>query len=290
VNSVAACLVRAFMVVTATLATFTSFDVFGREQIAPELMLANRWREDLDVRDYWVSEKLDGVRAYWDGKEMRFRSGRPVPAPEWFLRQLPSEPLDGELWLGRDRFDELSAIVRSESPDDERWRAVRYMVFDLPQAGGDFTQRVGRMAQLLALEGRVSRVEQRRIESRKELGEWFASVLAIKGEGLMLHRADAAYRAGRSDDLLKFKPLEDAEATVIGYQLGQGRLAGVVGALIMRMPSSLGGHRFKIGVGLSDEVRRNPPPLGSVVTYRYTSLTPAGRPRFPRYWRVRNDP
>lgn len=259
----------------------------------PALLLANLWRDTLDVRDYLVSEKLDGVRAYWDGKQLRFRSGRPVNAPPWFIAGLPAIALDGELWLGRDSFDELSAVVRRDPPDDGQWRRVRYMIFDSPQTAGSFSERLATLNKTLgdpsAIGSWVQLIDQVTVADNATLHHKMREVIASKGEGLMLHRADAAYRAGRNDDLLKLKPQLDTEAKVIGYEPGKGRLAGLVGALVMRMPENQGGQTFRLASGLSDELRRSPPPLGSQITYRFTSLTKRGVPRFPRYWRIRSD-
>jgi DNA ligase-1 len=253
------------------------------------LLLAERYRGGIDVSTYWISEKLDGVRAVWDGRVLRFRSGNLVPAPQWFLDGLPAEALDGELWLARGRFDELSAIVRRREPVDEEWRRVRFMVFEMPGAAGSFTERVARMQVVAAAAQRpwLMAVPQFRLADdaalRKKLGE----IVRAGGEGLMLHRADAAYETGRSATLLKLTPWLDAEATVVGHLPGKGKHAGKVGALRMEMPD---GRRFSLGSGLSDALRREPPPVGTLVTYRYRELTPGGMPRFPRYLRVRDNP
>ena len=256
---------------------------------APDILLAKIFNATTDPADYWISEKYDGVRAIWDGHELRFRSGRPVPAPTWFIDGLPTQPLDGELWLGRDRFDELSAIVRKTDPVDAEWRQIRYMVFELPGAPGTFTERIVAIQQIVAASRlpNLEAVPQFRIGDRKLLTRRLGEIVKAGGEGLMLHRADAPYHGGRSDDLLKFKPFEDAEARVIGHEAGKGRFTGLTGALRMEMPD---GKRFRIGSGLTDAARRNPPPIGSLVTYRYQSLTARGLPRFPRYWRVRDEP
>jgi DNA ligase-1 len=257
-------------------------------QVPPAILLAETYKatRDVVIADYWISEKLDGVRAIWDGKALYFRSGRPVPAPDWFLRQLPAEPLDGELWLGRSTFDELSAIVRKPQPVDAEWRRVRYMIFDQPEGVGSFSDRLRHLQTLLAGHpvDNVALIEQFRLPDQKTLAAKLAEVVRGGGEGLMLHLADAPYRAGRNTDLLKLKPWQDAEARVVAAIPGQGRLAGRMGALLMEMPD---GRRFRLGSGFPDGLRDQPPASGTLVTYRYTSLTPKGLPRFPRFWRIR---
>lgn len=253
---------------------------------SPPLLLAERYRDNIDVSRYWVSEKLDGVRAVWDGKILRFRSGNPVPAPPWFVDALPRQPLDGELWLGRGSFDRLSSIVRRQSPDDSEWRRVSYMIFELPNAPGSFTERseqiraITEAAKLPWLQA----VSQFRVADAASLQAKLRDIVRSGGEGLMLHRDDAAYQVGRSDALLKLTPWLDAEARVIAHLPGKGKYAGKLGALRMEMPD---GRRFSLGSGLTDTLRRNPPLVGTLITYRYRELTQNGMPRFPRYLRVR---
>ena len=255
---------------------------------APAMLLAEIYAADVDVSQYWVSEKFDGVRAQWDGHSLRFRGGGSVPAPAWFTANFPSVPLDGELWIARDRFDALSGTVRKIEPVEAEWRQVRYLVFELPGASGSFSERVVQMRARVA-EARVpwlQVVEQTRVADRAALMKRLDAVVRAGGEGLMLHRADAPYLTGRSDALLKLKPWQDAEAVVVGHVPGKGKYRGMTGALHMEMPD---GKRFRIGSGLSDALRRQPPAIGTRITYRYQHLTTNGLPRSPRYLRVRED-
>ena len=258
---------------------------FARAAAPPEPLLANVLGRHIDPACYLVSEKYDGVRGLWDGQTLRFRSGRTVPAPAWFTERLPRQPLDGELWLGRRRFDELSGLVRRRTPDDTGWRGLRYMVFELPGAGGTFAERVARIAALVQATGWAPLVAapQSPVADRDALQRRLAHTVAEGGEGLMLHLASAPCSSGRSDVLVKLKPHRDAEATVVAHHAGQGKYAGLLGALEVRSPE---GRQFMIGSGLSDAQRRAPPVIGSVVTYRYRELTNTGLPRFASFMRV----
>lgn len=254
----------------------------------PDLILARLFHDDIEVTAYLVSEKYDGARALWDGQSLRFRSGNPVQAPTWFIEALPKQALDGELWLGRGQFDQLSAIVRRTQPIDDEWRRVRYMVFELPGADGPFRQRAEQIRDLLARLDVpwLQAVDQQTVADLNELTLRFNESVRNGAEGLMLHRADAPYVTGRSDVLLKLKPTLDAEATVVGYEPGRGKLAGLIGALKMQTAE---GKIFSLGSGLPRAVRLEPPPLGTRITYRYQEMGKSGLPRFPRYWRVREE-
>lgn len=250
-----------------------------------DVLLAVNAPAHLDPAKYLISEKLDGVRALWDGSTLRFRSGRTIAAPAWFLAKLPKTPLDGELWLGRGKFDLLSGVVRKAQPIDAEWEQVKYMVFELPQSVGTFAERAALLK--LVVRGvawsQLQGVEQFRIPTLAVLRDRLKSVNAAGGEGLMLHLASAPYVTGRSDVLLKFKSLADAEAQVIGHVPGKGKYEGMTGALEVRTAD---GQRFRLGTGLSDEERKNPPAIGTIVTYAFRDLTPGGKPRFASYLRV----
>ena len=252
----------------------------------PALLLAVDAPADIDPAGYLVSEKYDGVRAFWDGQRLITRAGNVIAAPGWFLRRLPPVPLDGELWAGRGRFEALSGAVRRHQPRDAEWLHITYMAFEMPGAGGSFSERAERMASLgqdIDWRG-FQAVEQRRVGSRAELQRWLQEVVTAGGEGLMLHRADAAYVAGRSPVLQKLKRVHDADALVLAAVPGRGRHAGRMGALRVRTPD---GRQFLLGTGFSDAERDAPPAPGSVVTYRHRGFTDAGLPRFASFLRVR---
>ncbi|NGY05478.1 DNA ligase [Solimonas terrae] len=256
----------------------------------PPLMLADVYHvgDAIDLSAYWVSEKFDGVRGYWDGRRLWTRGGTPVSAPAWFTTGWPAVPLDGELWAGRGRFEQASSTVRSETPDDAAWRQMHLMVFDLPAHGGSFDTRLAALRALFssAMPATLRLVEQTHVASPAALLARRDAIVAAGGEGLVLHRGASFYRAERNDDLLKFKPHDDAEARVVGYTPGKGKYTGMVGALEVERADGL---RFRIGSGLSDADRRTPPPVGTTITYTYNGLTANGVPRFARYLRVRTD-
>ena len=270
-------------------ALFVGLAASAQTAAPPALLLANVYAGQVDPTAYLVSEKYDGVRAIWDGSALRFRSGRPVPAPAWFIGCLPKQPLDGELWLGRGRFDALSGLVRRDPSDDAAWREVRYMLFELPDAPGSFEERARAIVALVRGAGcpALQAVEQTRVGNRADLKRRLDRTVAQGGEGLMLHLASAPYATGRSDVLLKLKPYLDTEAKVVGHRPGKGKHAGRMGALELQTPAGL---RFRLGTGFSDAQRSDPPPIGSLVTYRYRDLTPSGRPRFASFLRIADPP
>jgi DNA ligase 1 len=258
------------------------------EKAGPPLLLAESWDNVLDPAGWWMSEKLDGVRAYWDGKQFLSRLGNRYHAPDWFVEGLPDVPLDGELWLARKAFQRTVSIARRQDKS-EHWRELRFVVFDAPQAATDFEDRLAFCRDLVRGKKRPPFVlahEHALCRDLEHLRAELARVEGLGGEGLMLRQPKSRYAAGRSATLLKVKTFHDAEAKVVGHQAGAGRHKGRMGALLVELP---GGTRFAVGTGFSDAERGSPPPVGSVITFRYQELTEAGVPRFPSFVRVRKD-
>ncbi len=248
--------------------------------------------DDLQPQGWLASEKYDGVRALWDGQQLRFRSGLPVAAPASFLRQLPPVALDGELWLGRGSFEALSGLVRRQSASAAGWQGLRYMVFDLPQASGGFAQRQRQLQTLLPARQQsqpsatIVAVAQTVLQDRADMLQRLQAVVQGGGEGLVLRQPDALYAAGRSAAMVKVKPLHDAEAVVLAHVPGQGRHAGRLGALQVRSDS---GAIFHIGTGFSDAQRQQPPVPGQRISFTHRGWTDAGVPRFASFLRLRPD-
>lgn len=254
---------------------------------APPLLLAHAWDTATELRDWWMSEKLDGVRAYWDGRRLMSRQGNLFHAPAWFLDQLPTTPLDGELWIDRGKFQRTVSIVRRQDKS-ERWKEIKYLVFDAPAQDAPFEERMRALCALFAQHKTTvaQLLAHQRCKGLAHLRDELARIEALRGEGLMLREPGSRYAVGRSSTLLKVKSFRDAEATVIKHQPGKGKHKGRLGAVVARLAD---GTEFSIGTGFSDAQRASPPPIGSVITFRYQELSDRGVPRFPSFVRICGD-
>ncbi len=258
-----------------------------RTAVAPPLLLAEPWNPDTDPRGWWLSEKLDGVRAWWDGKQFLSRNGNVYHAPDWFTLGLPDTPLDGGLWVGRKQFQRTVSIVRRGDAAD-LWREVRYLVFDAPAIAEPFERRMAAVAEWLGA-GQppfALALAQTACRNRDHLSGELARIEKLGGEGVMLRQPGSLYEPRRSDSLLKVKSFHDCEAVIIGHEPGRGRHQGRLGALLVQLPN---GIRFACGTGLSDAQRHLPPAIGQTVTVKYQELTDGGVPRFPVFVGVRRD-
>lgn len=253
-----------------------------------QIQLANLYHKGINLNQYLVSEKLDGVRVYWNGKELISKQGNIIRAPKWFTDDFPKECFEGELWIDRGKFELVSGIVRQEIPNDEDWRQVKLMLFDMPKNPKIFESRLADMKILVANLNlkNLKLIEQFEIASHDELIKKLNEVIKIGGEGLMLHKKDSFYKTGRNNDLLKLKTYEDEEAVVISYIAGKGKFEGMLGAILVENKDKI---RFKIGGGFSDEQRKNPPKIGSVITYKFYGKTKNNKPRFASFLRIREE-
>ncbi|QEQ96116.1 DNA ligase [Neptunomonas concharum] len=245
-------------------------------------------RETIDLSHYLYTEKLDGVRGYWDGRKLMTRTGKPIHAPAWFLSALPEIAVEGELWIGRGQFERVSGIVRTNEPNDENWRDVTFWLFDLPHYPGDYKTRKQFLDQTVTRINVpfIRAVNVKPFTSDLQLQRDWQLWQKQGAEGVMLYKEDALYLPGRGTALLKLKGYEDAEATVIEILEGKGKYRGMMGALLVE---SANGVRFKVGSGFTDEQRKTPPAIGSQITYRYNGLTRNGLPRFARFERLRPE-
>lgn len=251
----------------------------------PPVKLANSVADikDFDPTGWWASEKLDGVRAYWNGKNFISRQGNVYQAPAWFTKGLPDHALDGELWMGRQMFQETISVVKSAASGD-RWKAVKFIVFDHPSHSGNFEARQVYLRNLLCDNPYMQIHTQVQICSREEYEHMLQAVVSAGGEGLILVKPGSAYEVGRTSSILKAKLFIDAEGTVIGYEPGKKQFKGLVGGLIV----SWQGKEFNVGSGLTINDRKNPPPIGSTITFQYTELTNAGKPKCASFVAIRD--
>jgi DNA ligase-1 len=242
---------------------------------------------DRDISQYYISEKLDGMRGYWNGQQLLSRQGNIINSPVWFTRGWPDVSIDGELWISRDNFQPLMSCVRKIIAG-ECWKRVKFMMFDLPKNDNRFRIRVKKM-QNIARQTQspyLKAIEQFNVANLAQLNNKLEQVIVNNGEGLMLHLASAYYNVGRTAHLLKLKKNQDAEATVIEHIKGKGKYQQLLGSLKVKTDE---GIIFKIGSGFTDLERANPPAIGTIITYKYNGLTKAGKPRFARYWRIRTN-
>ena len=254
----------------------------------PPILLAHPFDdfEDLDPTGWWMSEKLDGVRGYWNGSEFVSRQGNIYQAPAWFKAGLPNHPLDGELWMGRKLFQKTISIVKRFDAGDQ-WKQIKYVVYDAPHLKLPFEQRMEFLAGLLG-PGQHPYAQHHphtQVLSRAHLLHELKKYVKAGAEGLMIRKPASLYEAKRSNTLLKVKDFKDAEAEVIGFEPGKGRHKGRLGALRVRMPN---GKEFSVGTGLSDAERNSPPKLGQKITYSYTELTDDGIPKCAAFVCVRD--
>jgi len=262
------------------------FPVFLFAQV--DVQLATSFSDDAHAEDYLISEKYDGVRAIWTGERLITRQGNPIHAPDWFTAQWPNVWLDGELWSKHHDFEFVMSTVSKNNAIDSEWRKIYYMIFDAPDKEQTMpfelrSQRYRQIANEINLP-HVIPIKQFTVANNKALHQILDEYVQRGAEGLMLHRKSALFESGRTDNLLKLKPHMDAEAKVIEILNGAGKFDGMMGSMLVEMPSGL---RFKIGSGFSDEERRSPPKVGDYITYKYHGFTGRGIPRFASFIRLR---
>ena len=254
---------------------------------ANDLMLPEVYTEQVDVSGWLMSEKLDGIRGYWDGKQLLSKNGNVFSPPAAFVRDLPPFPVEGEIWGGRGSFEQTVGIVKKEEPHNG-WLQLKLAIFDVPKAPGGFTQRIAKAKEWFAAHPSEYAfvIPQLRVRNREDLQQHLAQIEKLGGEGLIVRKPDADYAAGRSTEILKVKNYQDAEAKVLGHLPGQGRNEGRLGSLLVELED---GIQFKIGGGFSDAERESPPPVGTVVTFKFYGKYQSGIPKFPSFLRIRQD-
>lgn len=246
----------------------------------PDLLLLKTYK-DQNITGWVMSEKLDGIRAYWNGKHLISRRGKIIHAPKWFTKNYPPFEVDGELWTKRGDFENISSIVRDKVPGQE-WEKVKHCIFEVPHAKGSLFERLSKVK---PYENEVIRIiPQIKVENKEHLENFLKEIEAKGGEGVVVRDPNSPYIDKRTSKALKVKTFHDAECEVIGYAKGKGKYKDVIGAIQCQLED---GTRFKIGTGLSDRLRAKPPKIGKMITFKYQKFTKYGKPRFPVFMRVR---
>ncbi|WGE81335.1 DNA ligase [Actinobacillus equuli subsp. haemolyticus] len=250
----------------------------------PDLMLLGQYR-DQDINGWVMSEKLDGIRGYWDGKQLISRQGNPLAPPDYFIKDFPPFAIDGELFSERGKFEEISSTVRASEP--KGWYKLKLYVFDVPNADGNLFERLTKLKNYLSQHPTpyIQIIEQIPIQDKAHLMQFYQQVLDQYGEGVVVRNPNTAYIKGRSAQILKLKPVLDEECTVIAHHNGKGKYRDKLGAITCENQRG----RFRIGSGFKDKDRENPPPIGSLITYKYRGITEKGKPRFATFFRQRMD-
>lgn len=284
----------------ALLLAFCLSFAFGAGQGKLELLRLSEFK-DQNVSGWLASEKLDGVRAYWDGENLLSRQGKKLNAPLSFTKNFPKFALDGELYAKELKFEEIQASVMDKLPDEKAWSRLKFHIFDVPEASGGLLTRLEILAKFLKNEPNQNLIIIKQIKMRDnaQFLKFAEEIIAKGGEGAVVREPNAPYERKRSKNALKFKKFKDAECEVIAVNKGSGKYANFAGSLTCKALGSKGdkekagepkeGTIFKIGSGLSDKNRQDPPKIGSIITYKFQNLTTNGKPRFPIFLRVRED-
>ncbi len=260
--------------------------VNAQEQII-QPMLAKTYK-DHNVQGWLMSEKLDGVRGVWNGREMRSKNGNVYDAPIAFIKDFPNFALDGELYSKRGEFAKISGIVRAG--DD--WSELKYYVFDVPNTDNHsdtgLLQRLSKIKNWLKANPNpnIIVIKQTPIGNIDDAKKYLAEIEKAGGEGVILRDPNAPYVSKRTNSYLKLKSYQDDECTVTEYLQGRGKYQNKLGSIKCQQGN---GKIIRIGSGFTDSERENPPPIGTVITYRYNGFTKNGKPRFARFWRIRDD-
>jgi len=247
----------------------------------PNLLLLKVYK-DQNITGWVMSEKLDGIRAYWDGKHLISRGGKIIHAPKWFTKNYPPFPIDGELWSKREDFENISSIVRDKVAS-EKWREIKHYIFEVPNAKGNLFKRLKKVKPYVGKYIKI--IKQIPIKNRENMLNFLHKIEAKGGEGVVVRDPNTPYINKRTSKALKVKSFLDTECEVVKILQGKGKYSNKMGSVKCKLPS---GTTFKIGSGFSNIQRANPPHIGDIITFKYKELTKYGKPRFPVFLRVRD--
>jgi DNA ligase-1 len=247
----------------------------------PNLLLLKVYK-DQNITGWVMSEKLDGIRGYWDGKNLLTRSGNVIHAPKWFTKNYPSFEIDGELWTKRKDFENISSIVRDKNPS-EKWRDIKHYIFEVPNAKGGLFERLSKVKPYQ--NSFIKVIPQLAIRDKNHLQQFLMDIESKNGEGVVVRDPTALYIAKRTTKALKVKTFLDKECRIIAHNRGRGKFSKILGSVTCILDNNI---TFKIGTGFNLQERENPPPIGSIITFKYKEFTKYGKPRFSVFLRVKN--
>ncbi len=253
----------------------------------PALQKPKLYHSGDDVTGWVMSEKLDGIRGYWDGTHLQTRKGKLLYPPAWFIQNFPPFELDGELWSKRGDFEFIQSTVMDRAPG-EGWEKITYNIFELPNSQGDFFSRLNKAKRWFETNRnpQVRIILQVNVKDKDHLDLFLNKIHAKGGEGVIVKNPAVSFHTGRSPHILKVKKFQDMEGMVTAVNQGKGKYKTMMGSLTLTLKNET---VFKLGTGFTDQFRKNPPPIGAVVTFKYFGLTKNGIPKFASFLRVRQD-
>lgn len=276
------------------------FSAFAAQK-SIQLFKLSEYRCDQSLDGWLLSEKLDGVRAYWDGQQLWTKNGNPIYAPKWFINDFPPFELDGELWIARQHFEELTSVVLDQNPSKE-WSKVTYQIFEVPNQPGGLLKRLNVLEEYLMNQpvSVINVITQTPAINHEYVDRELKRLSKLGAEGVVIRDGRLPYLVGRQSRMQKVKLKQDAECVVKGYTEGKGKYNGQMGAVLCELIPEQVARLFpkldagnpeviKVGTGFSDLQRKHPPKIGSKITFQYRGLTRKGLPRFVSFLRERES-
>lgn len=270
---------RALLLLSFFFLSLYSREMWLLQQFDPQVIQAR-------PQSFVYSEKLDGVRAFWDGKNLYSKGGKLLTPPSFFTQNFPPFAIEGELWSKRGDFENIVSILKS-TKKKEKWRELKFYIFEVPNQQGGILKRLEVLEAYLASQPApfISIIPQLPLNTLQALQDALSAITQAGGEGVVVREKDAPYYTGRNKKAMKLKLYEDRECKITSYVQGKGKFENLVGSIICLD----GDVEFKIGSGMSENFRKNPPKVGTIITYKYFGLNKNKLPKFPVFLRIRSD-
>ena len=259
--------------------------VITADAASPELQIPETYHGNENITGWYMSEKLDGIRGYWDGQRLLSKAGTIIHAPSWFTDNLPPFELDGELWAGRGNFEDVQCTVLDETPSSG-WRNISYNIFEVPHAPGDFPTRLDKARKWFSGHeaDHVQIIPQITCTGHEHVQRFLKKIAKDAGEGVILKDPTIPYRDGSEQRVLKIKHIDYMDGTVIGHTPGKGKYTGLMGSLPLKLAN---GVVFNLGTGFSMHERHYAPRIGAVVTFKHYGFSKSGKPRFASFVKIK---